>query len=119
MSWHDDVVIANGVGQEIVGCEMLILELYDLLRAAEVGLGLIAQQRSLCNEVTREVARNLEDSDRTFFHIASNADADARFEVGVQFVTLHHVEWYCAVSKDNLACLRIDAGRVGLEARDA
>ena len=62
MPRHDDVVIANGVGEEIAGGETLVGQQDDLLRATEVWLGLVANEGAFGNEVAREVARELEDS---------------------------------------------------------
>ena len=43
MSRHDDMVIADGVGEEITGGKRLVGKLDDLLRATEVGLRLITE----------------------------------------------------------------------------
>ena len=115
MTGHDDVVIADGLRQEVVGLA-LVGELDDLLRAAEVGLRLVAHQLAFGNEVALEVAREFENGDGAFLHKASDARADARLEVGVKFVTLHHVEGDGAMGEEYLTCLRVDAGGVGLKA---
>jgi len=43
MSRHDDVVIADGIGEEIAGGKRLVSKLDDLLRATEVGLRFITE----------------------------------------------------------------------------
>ena len=43
MSRHDDVVIADGIGEEIAGGKRLVGKLDDLLRATEVGLRFITE----------------------------------------------------------------------------
>ena len=73
---QDDVVVANRVGQE-VGSLGGVCQLDDLLRSAEVGFGLVTNQRAFCNEMAREVAGNLEDGDVAFFHVSPDAYADA------------------------------------------
>ena len=77
MPRHDDVMIADGVGEEIAGGETLVGQLDDLLRATEVWLGLVANEGAFGNEVAREVARELEDGDGPFLHITTNARANA------------------------------------------
>lgn len=52
---HDDVMVADGIGQEISGLA-LVRQLDDLLRAAEIGFRLIVRQQALGHEITREVA---------------------------------------------------------------
>ena len=78
----DDVVIAYRMSQEIVGL-IFIGELYYLLGATKIGLGLTSHKFSFSNKTTREVARDLEDGDRSFLHIPSDTHTDTRFEVGV------------------------------------
>lgn len=68
--------------------------------------------------MTGQVTRHLEDGDGSLFHIATDTHADARFEVGVKFVKLYQIEGNGAVGKEHLACLRIDAGGIGLKAAD-
>ena len=50
MSRHDDVMVANGVGEEIRRLA-LVSELYDLLRTAKVWLRLVANQHSFSDEM--------------------------------------------------------------------
>ena len=76
MAGEDDVVIADGVREEIGG-PVGVRQADDLLGAAEVGLGLVAHQLALFDEAAREVARHLEDGDGAFLHITSDADTDA------------------------------------------
>ena len=117
MSWKNDVMIADGIGEEI-GCLALVGETYQLLGATEIGLRLVLDEFALGNETAREVARDLEDGDGSWFHKPSDACAYARFEVRIEFVVLHHIEWDGAVGKEHLARLRIDMRRISLEARD-
>ena len=72
----EKVVVADGMGEEVAGI-LWIGELDYGLRAAQIGTSLAAQQLAFCNEMSGEVARNLEDGDWTFRHIAANAYADA------------------------------------------
>ena len=76
MSRHDDVVIADGIGEEI-GCLALVGETYQLLGATEIGLRLVLDELALSNEAAREVARDLEDGNRSWFHKPSDTSADA------------------------------------------
>ena len=117
MSWKDDVMIADGIGEKI-GRLALVGETYQLLGAAEVGLRLVLDELAFSDEAAREVARDLEDGDGSWFHKPSDACAYARFEVRIEFVALHHIEWDSAVGKEHLARLRIDMCRISLEARD-
>ena len=51
MTGDDEVVIADGIVEEIVRLT-LVVESYHLLRAAKVRLGLVADELSFCNEMT-------------------------------------------------------------------
>ena len=51
MSWHDDMMITNGISKEIGGLR-LVTEPDELLRATEVGLRLTLQKVALGNETT-------------------------------------------------------------------
>ena len=81
MAGEDHVVIANGIGEETgqLGC---ILQVDDLLRAAEVRLSLIAHQTTLGNERAGQVARHFEERHIALTHIATDAHANARLKVG-------------------------------------
>lgn len=118
MTREDDVMIADGTGEDITG-EGGIVKTDDLLCATEVGFRLIADEMSLCDETAGEIACHLEQCDRTFLHISTDAYTDARLEMSVKFILLYHIEGYGAMSKNHLARLGIDAGRIGLEARHA
>ena len=118
MAGEDDVMIADGGGEE-VGCAIGVRQTDDLLSPAEVGARLIAHQLALFDKGAGEIARHLEDGDRPFFHITSDADADARFEMGVELVALNHIKRYGAMGKQHLARLWVDGGRIGLETADA
>ena len=118
MSWHDDMMIANGISKEIGGLR-LVTEPDDLLRATQIGFSLAAYQFTFSNEVAGQIAGNLEDSHGTVLHEATDTYADARLEVCVEFVALYHIKRYCAVGKEHLTFLRIDMGGVGLETGNA
>ena len=90
MAGDNDVVVADGVGEEIAGLGG-VGEAYDLLGAAEVGLRLVSDERSFCDEAARQVAGDLGDGDVAQGHEATDGGADARLEMGVQLVALHHV----------------------------
>ena len=51
MSWHDDMMITNGISKEIGGLR-LVTEPDELLRTTEVGLRLTLQKVALGNETT-------------------------------------------------------------------
>ena len=106
MTGQDDVVIADGIGEEIGGL-VLVGKSDDLLRATEIGLGLIPQEFTFRNEMARQIARHLEDGDGTSLHVAAYGNADARLKVGVELITLYHVERNGAVGEEYLAALRI------------
>ena len=93
MAWEDNVVVTYGISQEI-GDLRGIGEVDDLLRATQVGLGLIPNEFSLLGKTAGEVARNFEYGDGPFLHIAADTDADTRLEMGVVLVPLYHVEGY-------------------------
>ena len=76
MTRKNDVVIADGVGEEIVRL-LGIVELNDLLGTAESWLRLVAHELPLCDEGAPEVACYLEDGDGSFCHKAPDAYADA------------------------------------------
>ena len=117
MAWQDNVVIANGIRQEVGGLAG-VRQLDHLLRSAQVCFGLVPNQFALFNKMARKVARYLEDRYRSLLHIPSDANADARFEVGVELIALYHIKRYGAMGKQHLARLRVDTGRIGLEAAD-
>ena len=52
MAGHDDVVVADGVGEEIGGLRG-VGEADDLLCATQVGLRLVVQERSFCKSRRR------------------------------------------------------------------
>ena len=118
MSWEDDVVIADGIVEE-VGSLRFVVEAYDLLCATHIVFCLTAQEFSLCHKTAFEVSRDFEDSDGAVGHISANTYADARLEVGVKFVAFAHIERYGAVGKEYLARFGIDACRIGLKTRHA
>ncbi len=53
---NDDVVVADGLLEEVVPCQRGLVELQDDLAAAEIGFGEIADEASLRDERLREVA---------------------------------------------------------------
>ena len=55
MSWHDDMMITNGISKEIGGLR-LVTEPDELLRTTEVGLRLVAYKMSLSDKMARQVA---------------------------------------------------------------
>ena len=111
-------MIAYGVGQEIARLRG-IMELDDLLRAAKIGTRFIANQFAFGNEVASQITRNLEQGHRSQGHVSANAHTYTRFEVGVQFVTLNHIEGNGAMSQRHLTRLGIDASGISLETRHA
>ena len=118
VSWKDDVVIANRLREEIGGLGF-IQKLDDLLGTTEVRIGLITHQLPFCDETTGKIARNFKHSDRPRLHIAPDANTDARLEMGIELITLHHIQRDGAMGEEHLARLRINSRRVGLETRHA
>lgn len=117
MTGQDDVVVADGIGEEI-GCLVLVGKSDDLLGATKVGLRLVLHEVAFGNEMAGEIGRYLEDSDGTFFHKAAYGNANTRLEMGVVFVTLHHIKGDGTVGEKHLTRFRVDARRIGLETRD-
>ena len=115
MTREDDVVIADGIGEEIGGLTG-IGQTDHLLGTAEVGLGEALDEFALSNEAAGEVASHLEDGDGSGLHIAPNAHTDARFIVGVELVALHHVERDSAMGEEQFTRRGIDTCGIGLEA---
>lgn len=76
MAWEDDMVIADRIRQE-VGSLAWVRQLNNLLGPAQVWLGLASDQFALFDEAAGEIAGDLEDGDRAFLHIPSDADTDA------------------------------------------
>ena len=76
MAGHDDVVIADGVREEIAG-QALVGELYHLLCTAQVWFLLVAQQCAFSDEMALQVARYLEEGDGALLHKPSDAYSDA------------------------------------------
>ena len=76
MAWEDDVMVSDGIRQEIGGLTGMG-QLDDLLGSAQVWFCLIPDQLALFDEGTGEIARHLEDSDEPFFHISSDTHPDA------------------------------------------
>ena len=117
MAWEDDVMVPDGVRQEIRN-HVRMRQLDNLLGSAQVWLRLVTDQFALFDEGTGQIARHFEDGDGPFLHIASDANADARFKMGVELIPLNHIKRYGAMGKQHLARLWVDAGRIGLEAAD-
>ena len=87
MAWEDDVMVSDGIRQEIGGLTG-VWQLNDLLGSAQVGFCLVADQLTLFDEKAGEVAWYLEDGDGSFLHISSDAYTDAWFKMGVELITL-------------------------------
>ena len=115
MAGDDDVVVADGRGEEVADLRG-VGKLNDLLRAAEIRFGLAPEQLPLGDKMAGEVARDLADGDRTGLAVATNGHADARLEVGVEFITTDHVERDGAVGEHHLARLGVDGRGIGLKA---
>ena len=90
-------------------------QLDDLLRAAEIGFRLIVRQQTLGHEIARQVASKFKDRDGSLLHKTSDAHTDARLEMGVEFILLHHIEGNGAMGKQHLTRFRIDVRGIGLE----
>ena len=76
MTWEDDVMVSDGIRQEIGGLTGM-RQLDDLLGSAEVRFGLIPDQLALLDKVAGEIARHLEDRNGSFLHVSSDTYADA------------------------------------------
>ena len=76
MTWEDDVMVSDGIRQEIRGLTGM-RQLDDLLGSAQVGFCLIPDQFALFDEVAGKIARHLEDRNGPFLHISSDANTDA------------------------------------------
>ena len=108
------MVISDGIGEEIAGVGRGKAQ--PDLRAAEVGLVLVAEEFSFGDEGAVQRAGDLEDGDRAFREVPVNAYADAGFEVRVVAEFIYHIEGDGAVGEEHFAGLDVDAGGVGLEA---
>ena len=75
------------------------------------------EEFAFLGKMSGEVARELEDGDRTWFYKSTNAYADARLKVCVEFVAFRHAERDGAVGKEHFACVGIDASWIGLKTR--
>ena len=107
-------MVAYGVGQEVACC-LFVGELDDLLGAAQVGLALVLNQDAFFGKMTAQVSACLEDGNWARLHETAYSHAYSRLKMGVELKAVDHVEWYGAVSKEQFACLRVDAGWIGLE----
>ena len=76
MTWEDDVMVSDGIRQEIGGLAG-IRQLNDLLSPAQVWFGLIPDQFALFDKVAGEIARHLEDGNGSFLHTTSDTNTDA------------------------------------------
>ena len=114
MALHNNMMVANGIGEEIRYL-LLVGKSDKLLSAAEIGLRLILHEFTLGHETAREVARHLENGDRAFLHKASDACTYARFIMRIQLIAFHHIERYRTMCKEHLTRLWINVGRVGLK----
>ena len=117
VSRHDDMMVSDRIIQKIL-CLFLVCQLDNLLSTAEVCLCLISNQFSFSNKATRHIACHFKDSNRTFLHISSDADTNARLIMGIQFKTLHHIQRNRAMSKQQFTTLRVYLRGITLEARD-
>ena len=91
----------------------------NLLRPAQVRFRLATTQFTLFHEVSRQVASHFKDGDRPFFHVSSDTYANARFEMSIQLVALHHIKRYRTMGEQHFTGLRIDRCRIGLETTNA
>ena len=108
------MMVTNGIFHEISHLTF-IRQFYHLLRPAEIGLRLIAHQRTLGHEIARQIASKFKDRDGSLLHKTSDAHTDARLEMGVEFILLHHIEGNGAMGKQHLTRFRIDVRGIGLE----
>ena len=76
MGREDDVVVADGIGEEVVG-EGRMRETDDLLGATKSRFALAGEEFAFLSKMAGEVARQLEDGDRSWFYKSTNAYADA------------------------------------------
>ena len=76
MAVKDDMVVADGMGEE-VGGRRGVGKADELLGAAEVGLGKVLLQLAFADEMVSEVARYLKEGNGARLHVTSYADADA------------------------------------------
>ena len=117
MARKDDVMVADGVLEE-VAC-ILGPESEAHLRAAEVLAVLVVQQFPFRDEMTLQVAGDLEDGDRSLRENAVDAHADAGLEVRVELPVFHQVERDGAVCEEDAAGFHVDLRRIRLEAGQA
>ena len=116
MSFENDVMVANGIGKEIVG-QVLVAKPHNKLGAAQTWTCLTPKQFTFSNERPGKIARHFEQSDRTFFNKSPDTNANTRLKMGVKFKMLHHIERNGAMSKHDFPIVNINAGRVRLESR--
>ena len=116
MTREYDVVIANGIGEEVAGVGSSG-KTNDLLRATQVASGLTGLEGSFGSKVAVEESRRLEDGDGTGIDITAHPYPNARLEVRVEFIAMRHIKGNRAMGKQHLTRLRIDLGRVDLESR--
>ena len=109
-------MVADGIGEEVVG-EGRMRETDDLLGATKSRFALAGEEFAFLSKMAGEVARQLEDGDRTWFYKSTNAYADARLKVCVKLVAFRHGERDGAVGKEHFTCVGIDASWIGLKTR--
>ena len=113
MAWDEDVVIGDGVGEELLGGFGGGLEPY--LGTAEVGGILVGGEGDVLGEEAGEIATDFDEGIGAFGEFSVDGDTDAGLEMGGEGVTGGHREGEGAVGHEDLAAVGIDAGGVGLE----
>lgn len=109
----EDVVVGDGVGEELLGGFRGGLEPY--LSAAEVRGVLVGSEGDVLGEEAGEVATDLDEGVGALGEFSVDGDTDTGLEVGGEGVGGGHREREGAVGHEDLAALGIDAGGVGLE----
>ena len=98
MSWHDDVMVANWVGEEIAR-SLFVVELNHLLCATQVGLALAFNKHAFLSKVSPQSTAHLENGNRTRLHVATDAYTYTRLKMCVKFIIINHIKRNSAVCK--------------------
>lgn len=84
------MVIANRLCQEVSSLSF-VGKPDDLLRTAQVRFRCVLDERAFRHKMSVEVARHLEQRDRSSLHKTSDTYTDARLEMCVELIAFYHI----------------------------
>ena len=104
-------MVADRVREEII--RIIILRQLDFqLGAAQARVVPVVHQLAFGSKVLTTGSAHFKDGDRSFLHVAAHRHADARLEMGIQFIVFQHVKRDGTMCQAERAVLGIDGGGI-------